>query len=175
LSVFDDARPPTRIRWQVDLGGDSIVDRAEVWHRSDCCPGRLHNAKVIVSSTPDFTAGGLDGDGNFPGTCGTLMAHCQVDGSSCDISGADNPEVTACGGTTGRYLTLFNREVQIDHSWAICEVEVRVAMGRRAIQTPLSIVASYDPYHGCARRRLSSSAACGQVWGARGDGPSGTS
>ena len=43
--------------WQVDLGLASAVDHADLWHRSGCCPGRLYEATIIVSATPDFGGG----------------------------------------------------------------------------------------------------------------------
>jgi hypothetical protein len=103
--------------WQVDLGATAAVARAELWHRSECCPGRLHNAKVIVSATPDFTSGT---------ECGAMLAHCQVDGSSCSQSAAmPNPEVTDCSGASGQYVTVSGTTTNM----SICEIEVWGAKG----------------------------------------------
>ena len=41
--------------WQVDLGVSAAIDHADLWHRSECCPGRLHSATIVVSATPDFS------------------------------------------------------------------------------------------------------------------------
>jgi hypothetical protein len=100
--------------WQVDLGASAAVDHADLWHRSECCPGRLHSAKIIVSSTSDFTSGGT--------ACGALVAHCAADGTACSqAADMPNPEVTDCSGATGQYLTVSGDTTNM---MSICEIEV---------------------------------------------------
>ena len=45
--------------WQVNLADGQpaskfLIDRVNIWHRSDCCRDRLETAQIFVSMTPDF-------------------------------------------------------------------------------------------------------------------------
>ena len=89
--------------WQVDLGEFYFIGDVNVYHRSDCCSDRLVGGSIVLSETPDYTATGIE--------CFTL-------------AGPPNPETGSCGGSSGRYMTVFNTGII-----TICEFE---ANGRLA-------------------------------------------
>ena len=45
--------------WQVDLGTVHSIAEIKIWNRTDCCPERLSNFYVFISSTP-FTSNDLN-------------------------------------------------------------------------------------------------------------------
>eukprot|EP01052_Picozoa_sp_SAG31_P036120 SAG31_NODE_4461_length_3213_cov_3.575145_2_plen_965_part_01 len=92
--------------WQVDLGEPASVNSVVVHHRTDCCSGRLNNAMVYVSSTPDYT----QSDG-----CGSLNAGNPVD-------------AVQCAGEVGQYITVATSSRYI----TICELEAYGTVGTRA-------------------------------------------
>ena len=101
--------------WQVDLGGVATIDHVNLWHRTDCCQDRLEGAELYVSQTADYTQGP-------PSVCDPLSDHTQA------------PEVAACDGKVGRFLTVVHRargnpsgggqDVSHGRYLTICETEV---------------------------------------------------
>jgi hypothetical protein len=96
--------------WQVDLGTSQQEVRAiQLVNRADCCQDRLVGARVIVSSTSDYTA--REGRTN----CGSVT---QAESEA----GAESVIIKTCDpGTAGRYVTVA---AVPDTFLALCEVAV---------------------------------------------------
>ena len=94
--------------WQVDLGSVSQIRAVQLVNRADCCQDRLVGARVIISSTPDYTA---DGKVN----CGSVTADESAAGAQSLIIKTCDP------GTRGRYVTVQQRD---DSYLTLCEVVV---------------------------------------------------
>ncbi|MEM6344773.1 MAG: PQQ-dependent sugar dehydrogenase [Bacteroidota bacterium] len=45
----------TNAWWELDLGANAEIEAIQLWNRTDCCAGRLHNFYVFVSEQP-FTS-----------------------------------------------------------------------------------------------------------------------
>jgi hypothetical protein len=90
--------------WQLDLGAASTVTRVDLYHRSDCCQNRLVGAKIVVSSTSDFTSGTV---------CGTRDDSRTV------------PETDTCGdGLVGQFVTVHWPDDPASRALTICEVDI---------------------------------------------------
>jgi hypothetical protein len=97
--------------WQVDLGQKVIVDRVNIWHRTDCCRDRLESAQIFVSLTPDFSAGE---------ECAPLSNSTM------------EPETAQCNKISGNYITVYHDKkddptyvgYHEDSVISICEFEV---------------------------------------------------
>jgi len=59
--------------WQVDLGGVYAINNINLWNRTDCCPERLSNFYVLVSSDP-FTSTDLNATLGQPGVSSYYVA-----------------------------------------------------------------------------------------------------
>jgi hypothetical protein len=55
--------------WQVDLGAVHSIVQIKIWNRTDCCPERLSNFYVLVSSAP-FASTDLNSTLSQPGVSG---------------------------------------------------------------------------------------------------------
>eukprot|EP01043_Picozoa_sp_COSAG02_P008440 COSAG02_NODE_270_length_26392_cov_29.151980_3_plen_1648_part_00 len=71
---------------QVDLGDVVAIDNVKVFHRMDCCGERINGGTVLVSDTPDFSAG----------------AQCAAP----LVFTGDPVSTLSCPGTSGRYVTV---------------------------------------------------------------------
>ena len=48
VDATNECRGSTNPWWQVDLGGEFIVERLQIWNRTDCCSDRLDNYRIWV-------------------------------------------------------------------------------------------------------------------------------
>ena len=55
--------------WQVDLGSVQDIRAVQLVNRADCCQDRLVGARIIVSHTSDYEAGGAT---SAPISCGSV-------------------------------------------------------------------------------------------------------
>eukprot|EP01046_Picozoa_sp_COSAG06_P003587 COSAG06_NODE_142_length_22286_cov_5.328751_4_plen_1124_part_00 len=103
---------------QVDLEEVTYIDAVLIYHRVDCCGGRINGAQILISSTPDFSNGTQ---------CGELLTH-----------NAWAPTVNECDGMYGRYVTVR----QEGQCLQVMEMEVLV----EAIQTADGLVYAPELY-----------------------------
>ena len=92
---------------QVDLGRLLAVDHIDIYHRTDCCQERAVGARVIVSSTPNFSTG----------------VACEV----LDEAGG-TPEQVQCQGVEGQYVTI-DLTSRPKTPLTLCEVKVFAEAG----------------------------------------------
>eukprot|EP01043_Picozoa_sp_COSAG02_P012116 COSAG02_NODE_461_length_21848_cov_235.681043_5_plen_1116_part_00 len=103
---------------QVDLEQMTYIDSVLIYHRVDCCGGRINGAQILISNTPDFSNGTQ---------CGDPLTH-----------NAWAPTVNSCDGVHGRYVTVR----QQGQCLQVMEMEVLV----EAIQTADGLVYSPELY-----------------------------
>ncbi len=130
--------------WQVDLGRSILVDRVQLWNRTDCCSDRLSNFTVFVSPS-DMTGRRYD----------QLMADTSIAKRSVGVT----PILPTLGipfGTVGRFVRvqlaaqnyLSLAEVQVYGSTAVFHTPAVDALPPQqgTVGTALSLtVAARDP------------------------------
>lgn len=63
IDSTNECRGTTDPWWQVDLGTDFVIDRIQIWNRTDCCKERLNNFRIWVKSSTGGWENFISGSG----------------------------------------------------------------------------------------------------------------
>jgi hypothetical protein len=113
--------------WEVDLGAMATIQEVSIWNRADCCPGRLSDYWIFVSSSPFSRTESISDLAN------------RRDVWASHQTSPPNPSVNIAVGRHGRYIRiqlsatgiLNLAEVQVWGAWS----NDNVALGKSAFQS----------------------------------------